>query len=92
MDISFDPEKRRRTPEQRGLDLADAALVFAGEVATIPDDRRDYGEDRYVTAGELNGRLVVMVWTPRGSARHIVSMRYCHEREERTWRRRMGGS
>ena len=83
MDISFDPAKRATTLLNRGLDFADAGTVFAGEVATRPDDRQDYGEDRFITAGHLAGRLVVLVWTPRGNARHIISMRYAHAKEER---------
>jgi uncharacterized protein len=90
MDISFDPAKRAKTLEERGLDFADAGLVFMGEVATDQDIRRDYGEDRFVTAGYLNGRMVVLVWTLRDGARHVISMRYCHGREEEVWRRRMG--
>jgi uncharacterized protein len=50
------------------------------------------GEDRFITAGYLNGRLVGMVWTPRNGARHVISMRYCHDKEERTWRRRIGST
>jgi hypothetical protein len=34
--------------------------------------------------------MVVMVWTQRGTARHIISMRHCHEKEERRWRRHLG--
>jgi uncharacterized protein len=34
--------------------------------------------------------LVVMVWTQRGNARHIISMRHCHAKEEEIWLRRMG--
>jgi hypothetical protein len=34
--------------------------------------------------------LIVMVWTQRGDARHIISMRHCHAKEEKIWRRRMG--
>jgi uncharacterized protein len=30
MDISFDPAKRDKTLAERGLDFADAGLVFAG--------------------------------------------------------------
>jgi uncharacterized DUF497 family protein len=90
VDISFDPAKRAVTLVERGLDFADAAAVFMGEVATDQDVRRDYGEDRFITAGYLNGRLVVMVWTPRNGARHVISMRYCHDKEERIWRSRMG--
>jgi uncharacterized DUF497 family protein len=90
MDISFDPARRAMTLSLRGLDFADAGQVFMGEVATSPDTRHEYGEDRFVTAGYLSGRMVVMVWTPRNGFRHMISMRYCHGREERIWRRRMG--
>ncbi|MEP9375803.1 BrnT family toxin [Aquabacter sp. CN5-332] len=31
----------------------------------------------------LAGRVVMVVWTPRDAARHIISMRHCHEREAR---------
>jgi uncharacterized DUF497 family protein len=89
MDISFGPAKRAQTLSERGLDFANAGLVFDSEVATT-QDRRDYPEDRFITAGFLAGRMVVMVWTPRGTARHIISMRYCHAREQALWLRHMG--
>jgi uncharacterized protein len=85
VDISFDPEKRAATLEYRGLDFADAGLVFAGRTVTVQDARRDYGEDRFITAGHLAGRCVVLVWTPRGEARRIISMRYVHGDEEARW-------
>jgi uncharacterized DUF497 family protein len=66
VDISFDPEKRAATLRHRGLDFADAGLVFAGRTVTIQDLRRDYGEDRFITAGHIGQRCVVLVWTPRG--------------------------
>jgi uncharacterized protein len=58
-----------------------AKEVFSGPHFTRLDDRQDYGETRYISAGWLDGRLVVFVWTPRGTARRIISMRHCHERE-----------
>ena len=82
MDISFDPAKRDKTLAERGLDFADAGLVFAGVTATVQDMRRDYGEDRYITIGQLRGRRVVLVWTARGDTRRIISMRYAHASEE----------
>ena len=92
MKIDFDPAKRNKTMQERGLDFATAGEVFAGLHITRADDRRDYGEVRYVTAGWLRGRMVVMVWTPRGENRHIISMRYCHAKEEKLWREAMEGS
>lgn len=92
VDISFDPVKRAKTLDERGLDFADAGLVFAGKTVTVQDLRRDYGEDRHITGGYLHDRPVVLVWTPRGNARHIISMRHAHAREEKRWFGRMGGS
>lgn len=81
MRITCDPAKHQQTPDERGLDKRRAKEVFAGLHLTRKDDRWDYGEPRYVTVGWLDSRLVVFVWTPRGVARRIISMRHCHERE-----------
>jgi len=90
MTITFDPAKREATLTHRGLDFADAARVFEGDHATWLDDRTDYGEVRQITAGWLDDRMVVFVWTQRGPNRHVISMRYCHEKEERKIRNRFG--
>jgi uncharacterized DUF497 family protein len=80
--ITFDPAKRLATLRERGIDFAtDAKKVFAGDTATFFAMRSDYGDVREITAGWLNGRTVIMVWTQRGEARHIISMRYCHAKE-----------
>jgi hypothetical protein len=85
-----DAAKRRTTLAERGLDFADAELVFAGRTMTLPDERREYGERRFITAGWLRGRFVVIVWTPRDRGRRIISMRYGHADEEAYWREQMG--
>jgi uncharacterized protein len=90
MQIEFDQAKREKTLQERGLDFARADEVFAGITVTIDDNRHDYGEVRHVTVGMLNGRAVVMVWTPRGEARRIISMRYANEREIHRYTPKMG--
>lgn len=90
MRITFEPRKREWTLKERDLDFADAAAVFAGPHTVLSDERFVYGESRYISAGHLRGRMVVIVWTPRGDARHIISMRYCHEKEARRWRKYLG--
>jgi uncharacterized protein (DUF4415 family) len=69
--IEFDGDKRDLTLKHRRLDMARAAEVFAGPTLTVKDDRAEYGEDRYISIGHLDGRMVVLVWTPRGAARRI---------------------
>jgi uncharacterized DUF497 family protein len=92
MEITFDPVKRDLTWKHRGLDFRRADEVFSEVTATITDDRFDYGEARFISAGHLDGRVVVVVWTQRGEVRHIISMRHCHANEEEVWLRRMGRS
>lgn len=80
--IEFDSAKREQTLIDRGLDFADAPKIFSGRHFTLADDRADYGEQRYISVGKLVDRIVVLIWTPRGEVRRIISMRYANEREK----------
>lgn len=90
MEIEFDEEKRQQTLKHRGLDFADAALLFEMRTIVHRDDREQYGEVRFQTIGFLNGRLVMVVWTQRGEARRIISMRKCNAREEHKYGEQLG--
>ena len=81
MKIEFDSIKRDQAIAERGLDFARAIDVFTGKHLTRVDARMDYAEARFVSAGWLDARLVIMVWTPRGEVRRIISMRKANERE-----------
>ena len=81
MRITFDAVKRETTLLRRGLDFARAREVFGGVSVTTRDTRFDYGEAREITVGYLDGEVIVLVWTQRGSARRIISMRRANERE-----------
>ncbi len=86
MRITCNRQKRLLTLQDRGLYMRRAGEGFAGPPFIRPDLRLDYGEARFITVGWLESRLVVMAWTPRGTARRIISMRHCHEREAKVFR------
>ena len=65
--------------------MARASEVSAGATLTAEDDRRRYGEIRYITIGFLEHMTIVLVWTPRRDARRIISMRKANERERRLY-------
>ena len=81
MKITCDPNKRKKTFEERGLDFMDAAMIFDGEIYEFEDIRQDYGEQRMIAVGYLMSRMVVVGYTKRGNTRHIFSMRKANERE-----------
>ena len=71
MRITFDPAKRDLTLKHRGIDFARTGEVFAGLTATVIDQRFNYGEVRFITAGHLERRLVVVCG--RSVAKHVTS-------------------
>lgn len=90
MELTWDETKRQRTLAERGLDFADAVEVFKGIHLSFPDERKDYGEPRFITVGLLKGRMVVLVYSPRDDARHIISMRKANDREIKKFQARLG--
>lgn len=83
--ISYDPAKRQRVQLTRGLDFERAIEVFAGVTLETEDTRRNYGERRILCVGYLDGRMVMVAYTVRGSTRRIISMRKCNAREIRRY-------
>ena len=55
--------------------------MFDGSDVTRPDERKDYGERRYIRAGKRSGRIVSIVWPPHGQLPRIISMRKANGRE-----------
>jgi uncharacterized DUF497 family protein len=82
MRITFDPAKRANALAERGLDFADAEIVFQGVTLEVEDTRKEYGEVRIICYGMLAGRMVVIGYTPRGADRHVFSMRKANDREQ----------
>ena len=95
MRVTFDPVKWEWTVRERGLDFRDAPKVFAGLRFTFEDTRFDYPERRYVTVGLLDGRMVILVWTPGEQiegeeCRRMISMRNANAREQARYLQRLG--
>lgn len=86
MKLTWDEAKRQATLNDRGLDFAAAAEAFGRKEYIIEDDRRDYGERRFIPVGHIAGRLCVVVWTPRDGGRHVISMRKANEREQKRYK------
>ena len=48
MRVTFDSANREKTLAERGLDFADAVLVFSGVTVIVEDTRKSYGETRII--------------------------------------------
>ena len=84
--FEWDVEKNDHNITKHGFDFVDAARVFGGTIFVRLDDREDYGEDRWLATGMLDGRIVVVVYAePSENVIRIVSMRKALPREQKNY-------
>jgi uncharacterized protein len=86
MEFEWDDSKSAQCVSERGFAFADVVPAFADPCRRVePDERRDYGEDRYRLYGRIRGRLFVIAYTMRGRAVRIISARKANPREQETY-------
>ena len=79
--ITFDASKSERNLALRGIPF-DLASAFAWDSALIAEDlRKDYGESRFQALGLIEGRLYMLVFTPRKDKVHVISLQKANDRE-----------
>jgi len=80
--LEYDPEKNRRNIELRGLSFDLAKSVFADpNMRPEIDDRRVYGEDRYVAYGLVDGKRLRLCYTLRDDKIRIITLYKVHKKE-----------
>jgi uncharacterized DUF497 family protein len=90
MRFEFDPAKSEKNERERGLPFAAASQLFDGLRLEWRDERKDYGESRVNTLGEIEGRVFFASFTRRGGAIRIISFRKANARETRRYREHFG--
>jgi uncharacterized protein len=85
MEFEWDESKRIANLRKHGIDFLDVPAVFDGSIVTIEDNRFDYGEDRFVTFGLLQGRIVAVVHTESEDCIRIISARKASKNEQVTY-------
>ena len=82
MSYGWDEQKRQINVKKHGVDFIDVPEVFDGDTVTIPDDRFDYGENRFIVIGILKNMVVVVIYTERGENIRIISARKATKNEQ----------
>jgi uncharacterized protein len=82
MNFEWDERKRRSNLRKHGIDFVGCEAIFDGATKTMVDDRCDYGEERYVTFGLLEGRVVAMAHTETTDIIRVISIRKATKHEQ----------
>jgi len=89
MRFGWDPPKSDRNARERSLPFAVAMALFDGPTIEFDDTRHDYGERRIIALGAVAGRVLVCVYTMRGSEaepiRWIISLRKANKGESHAY-------
>lgn len=82
MNSEWDDVKSESCFTGLGFDFAFAARAFFDpDRIVVADTRHSYGEDRFQLTGKVEGRLFVVVYTPRHGRIRIISARKVNHRE-----------
>lgn len=89
MQLEWDEGKNRLNLEKHGIALSDAEHVFEKPLLIRLDERKDYGEPRWIALGDLNGTVVALVFTRRENSVRVISMRKGNKHERQIYQDRV---
>ncbi|MGI8403097.1 MAG: BrnT family toxin [Gemmatimonadaceae bacterium] len=89
MEFDWHEAKNRINIRRHGVDFADAIRIFESPTFERWDDRRDYGEDRWLAVGLVDGIELTVIYTDvhtdRGQVRRIISARRATKNERQAY-------
>lgn len=84
MDFEWDDQKAAQNLQKHGIDFVDAARVFLDPfMIEMVDDTLDYGEERFIAIGTVDGRVLYVVYVFTELGVRLISARKA-TRAERT--------
>jgi uncharacterized protein len=87
--LEWDSSKNEKNIKRHKLDFNDALMVFEQPMLSRIDDRENYGEDRWIGLGKLDGAIVVIVYTLRNENVRVISLRRANRRERKIYEERI---
>ena len=85
MFVSFDPVKNEANLQKHGLSLALAVNFNPTKAYVRVDDRKEYGEVRYIACWGLRARLHILCFTETEEGIRAISFRRANHRETKTY-------
>jgi uncharacterized DUF497 family protein len=84
MDFIWDEIKNEQNIKKHGVDFLDIPQVFNLPMLVVFDDKKEYGEDRWIGIGLLKTIIVVIVYTElKNDKIRLISARKATKREKK---------
>jgi uncharacterized DUF497 family protein len=86
MKFEWDEAKNHANIRKHGLDFAEAGEMFRGFLLVRPDLREDYGEERWIGIGMIQGRFAFVAFAqPSHDTVRIISLRKADHEERKEY-------
>jgi uncharacterized DUF497 family protein len=86
MSFEWNAAKNRSNIRKHGFDFAEAEEIFRGALLVRADTREDYGEERWIGIGVIQGRCVSVAFTePSPDIIRIISLRRADHEERKEY-------
>jgi uncharacterized DUF497 family protein len=87
--FEWDEQKAELNQVKHSVSFPFATRAFDDENrVTVIDNRRDYGETRYITLAKIDNRLYVVAFTLRSSIIPLISARKANNKEVKRYENR----
>ena len=86
MEFEWDEGKARANLKKHGISFDEAIEAFKDPyILTFQDERKNYGEPRYICLAEIEMRIHALVFTLRESSIRMISARKANLRERKQY-------
>ena len=85
MEFEWDDDKRSHNVKKHLVDFAYVAAMFKGALVETIDDRENYGEERIIALGQVDGNVYRVVYTLRDDRVRIISAMEANKHEKKDY-------
>jgi len=89
MEFEWNPAKDQANISKHGVAFETAKRIFEGAVLTWFDDRKEYGEERFISIGKVARAYLVVAHTKRDGRMRLISARPATHRERQAYHERI---
>lgn len=82
MHFTWNERKRLKNIRKHGIDFVGVDALFSMYTLTLVDGRYPYQEQRFITFGLLELRVVAVAHTESSNSIHIISIRKAYRHEQ----------
>ena len=81
MEYEWDERKRLRNLAKHGIDFAEVVQFDWEKAVRFVDDRKPYGEPRWLALGNIGNRVHALIYTTRSARVRVISLRKANNKE-----------